>query len=467
MPRPKLDRTTAVSLTVALALFMENLDASVITTALPQIARSFGSDPVQLSSAVTSYLLSLAIFIPATGWLAERWGARRVFLSAVMVFALGSVFCAMSGDPAQLTASRIVQGLGGAMMVPVGRIILLRSVSKAGLVRAVSFLTVPALLGPMLGPPVGGLITTYASWPWIFLLNVPVALLLLIVVLRVIDRDVRTECPPFDALGFALSACALGGLVLSFETAARSGLSVALGLVVGVSVLAAGLYVVHARRHPEPILQPGPLHVPTFRLTLIGGGLFRIGAGALPFLVPMLLQLGFGLTAFASGMLSLAGAAGSLIMRVAAGSVLRTCGFRTALIGNGLLCAVLAAGHAALQPATPIWVIAALLFSAGFFRGLQYNALAALTYADVPENKISAATALSNTGQQLCQSVGIAFGALLLQLALWSRDGATPGTSDFLPSFIVVSIAMSISGLLFLRLRRDAGAALTDRAERN
>src|SRR5258708_3107665 len=331
----KLERSAVIALTVACALFMENLDGTVIATALPQIADSFAVSPVHLSLAITSYLLSVAIFIPASGWVADRFGARTIFRAAIAIFMLGSILCGLSSSIAELTGARILQGVGGAMMVPIGRLVLLRNVTKSDMVRAMSYLTVPAMLGPVLGPPVGGFIVTYASWRWIFFLNVPIGILGLVLVSILIENYKEPETPPFDLVGFVLSAVALVGTMSGFEAIGRGGVPLAFALVlVAVGLLAVVLYLRHASRHANPILDLLLFRVPSFAIAVGGGSLFRIGIGALPFLLPLLLQLGFGMSAFASGMLTFASAVGALAMKITARPILRPWAFRNVRIAN-------------------------------------------------------------------------------------------------------------------------------------
>jgi EmrB/QacA subfamily drug resistance transporter len=448
----------AVALIVACALFMENLDGSITVTALPQIAASFGTDAVSLSISITAYLLSVAVFIPASGWVADRFGARTIFLAAIVVFTLASIWCGLSGGLLTFTLARTLQGLGGAMMVPVGRLVLMRSVDSHELVKAMAYLTVPAVLGPVLGPPLGGFIVTYVSWRWIFFLNVPIAVLGVWLVLRIIPNYREETSPPFDWLGFVLSGIALPGLVFSLEEASQRGLTPALAALLAVSIGTLVLYIRHARRVPNPLLDLKILRIPTFRTAFVAGNLFRISAGAVPFLLPVMLQVGFGLTAFASGLLTFVSAIGSVLMRMLAGSFLKRMGFRAALTLNGLLCAVLLVGHALLQPGTPVPLMLTLFFAAGFFRGLQYNGVAALTFANVARAEMSRANALASTAQQVSQSIGVAAGAALLNLTLAWRGGEIFGPDDFWPAFLGTAALGALSAVMFLGLARDAGA---------
>jgi EmrB/QacA subfamily drug resistance transporter len=441
---------------------MENLDSTVLSTALPAIAESLDENPLHLNLALTSYLLSLAVFIPISGWVADRFGARRVFRAAIVIFTLGSIFCGLSDSLAQFVIARVFQGLGGAMMVPVGRLVLLRTVPKSELVRAMMYLTVPAMIGPLLGPPVGGFITTYLHWRWIFWINLPIGLLGILLVTLFIE-DVREERPPaFDWRGFALSGLGLTALVGGFETVARGFLpSLAVATLFAAGAIMLVLYVAHARRHPYPVLDLSLLRIPTFRTSIAGGFLFRLGIGATPFLLPLMLQLGFGLTPFESGLLTFATAIGALLMKTTAGPILRRFGFRRVLIGNAALGGALLAAYGLFEPATPHWAIVALLLVSGYFRSLQFTSVNTIAYADMPRERMSRATSFASVGQQLSMSVGIGAGALLLHLTVLARGDTTVTAADFAPAFFLLGLVCALSALVHLPLSADAGAEVS------
>jgi EmrB/QacA subfamily drug resistance transporter len=451
-----------IPLIVACALFMENLDSTAIATALPAIAAAFGESPVRLSLAITAYLFSLAVFIPISGWVADRFGARRVFRAAIVVFVLGSVLCGFTSSVWELVAARTLQGLGGAMMVPVGRLVLLRATAKADLVRAMAWLTVPALLGPVLGPPLGGFITTYVSWRWIFWINVPIGLLGIALVSRFIP-DVREErTPPLDLPGFLLSAVGLLGLVAGFETIGRDlvpgGVTL---LLLAAGSLGVGLYVWHARRAHHPVIDLALLRVPTFRASVAGGSLFRVGIGAIPFLLPLLFQAGFGLSAFESGLLTFAAAAGAMLMKATAVPILRTFGFRRVLIANALISSAFIAAYGLFQPTTPHLVILAVLLAGGFFRSLQFTSINTLGYADIERARLSRATSFASMMQQLSLTLGVGTGALLLNLSMAVRGGAHVAAGDFTLAFVAVALLAAASALVYLPLAADAGAEVS------
>jgi EmrB/QacA subfamily drug resistance transporter len=454
-----------VPLIVACALFMENLDSTVLATSLPAIAADFGESPVRLSFAITSYLFSLAVFIPISGWVADRFGARHVFRGAIVVFLAGSILCGLSDSLWQLVGARVLQGLGGAMMVPVGRLVLLRSVAKADMVAAMAWLTVPALVGPVIGPLLGGFITTYFYWRWIFWINVPIAILGLVLVTRFIPGSREPPPPPFDAAGFLLTAAGLVGLMFGFETVGRDIVPAwASAALLAVGAACALLYVRHAAAVAHPVLDLGLLRVPTFRASILGGFLFRVGIGALPFLLPLLLQAGFGLSAFESGQLTFAAALGALTMKFAAKPILRRFGFRRVLLANALLSAVSLAAIALFRPDTPHAAILAVLLVGGFFRSLQFTSINTLGYADIDQRRMSRATSFASMAQQLSLSAGVAVGAVVLHLAMAARGGGGGGTLaavDFVPAFLAVGACAGLSALAYLRLPADAGAEVS------
>jgi EmrB/QacA subfamily drug resistance transporter len=454
-------------LIVGCALFMEMLDSTVISTALPAIARSMGENPIKLNLAITSYLLSLAVFIPISGWMADRFGARTVFRSAIVIFTIGSICCGLSQSLPQLVASRILQGFGGAMMVPVGRLIVLKTIPKSELVQAMSYLTVPAVLGPVVGPPVGGFIVTYYSWRWIFFINVPIGLLGITLVTLYIENIREEAVWPLDLRGFLLTGIGLAGLVFGFEMIGREVL--APGMVMCILVaggLCMGLYYLHAQRTRYPIVDLGLFGIPTFSFATLGGGLFRMGIGALPFLLAMLLQLVFGLSPFAAGLLTFTAAAGALTMKMAAGPIIRRLGFRTVLFGNGVISAFLMMSYALFRQTTPHLLIVAALLSGGFFRSLQFTALNTLTYADVPQSSMSYASSLSSMAQQLFLSLGVASAALILHLSLGGRHVSQLSAHDFTAPFVIIGILALFSSCFFLLLDKAAGDEVSGRQPR-
>lgn len=457
-------RTRLTAVIVACALFMQNLDSTVIATALPTMAHAFGIQAVRMNVTLTSYLLSLAVFIPASGWIADRFGTRTVFRAAIVVFTLGSILCGLSDSLATLVGARVLQGIGGAMMVPVGRLVLLRTAPRSELVAAMAWLTMPSLLGPVLGPPVGGFIVTYFSWRWIFYINVPIGMLGVVLITLFIEDAREPPRGSFDFVGLMLSGVSLAGLMFGLETAGRGVVPpLWTETILTIGLLAAAGYALHAWRHPAPLLDFSLLKLPCFGVSFCAMMLFRTGIGALPFLLPLMIQVGFGDSALASGMITFASAAGAFVMKPAAQHALRLFGFRRTLLWNGILAGLMFATCAAFRPAWPVAGIYAVLLVGGFFRSLQFTAYNTLSYGDVPRARMSAATSLYTTGQQLAATVGISSGALALEVAmrLSGNQHAAPG--DFSMAFLAVACLSLAAAPIALLMPRDAGDDLTGR----
>jgi len=453
-----------VPLIVATALFMENMDSTVISTSLPAIAHALGTDPLALKLAVTSYLLSLAICIPASGWTADRFGTRNVFRAAIAVFVLGSIGCAASHSLEEFVLARIVQGMGGAMMTPVGRLIMVRSIDKRRLLNAMALVTIPALIGPICGPPLGGFITTYASWHWIFLINVPIGVVGMALASRFIP-NIRVERPdPFDYLGFVLSGCAIAGLAFGLSAIGLEFLPTSIvASLLGGGAISAVAYLIHAKRTPTPILDLNLFRLPTFRASIFGGFLFRLGIGALPFLLPLLLQIGFRLTPFQSGLITFTTALGSMFMKAAVATVLRRFGYRNVLLYNALISSAFLAACATFVQGMPFAAMIAILLSGGFFRSLQFTSINTIAYAEIEPAKMSRATAMVAAAQQLSLSTGVAVGALAVEMTLRLRHSPEMGINDFPPAFLFVGLLSASAVFIFMRLPPDAGAELAGR----
>ncbi len=457
-------RDRIVPLIIAIALFMENMDSTIIATSLPAIATDIGTNPLALKLAVTSYLLSLAIFIPASGWTADRFGARTVFRAAIAVFVLGSIGCALSSSLTDLVLARIVQGMGGAMMTPVGRMVLVRTISRRELVSAMAWVTTPALIGPVIGPPVGGFITTYASWHWIFLINVPIGLVGIVLATRYIE-DVRAENHArFDIVGMIYAGLGIAGLAFGLSVLGLNFLpwTIVAALIVGGAIFTVA-YLVHARHTASPALDLTLFRLPTFRASVLGGFVFRLGIGAMPFLLPLMLQVGFGMTPFASGLITFGSAAGAMGMKVAAATVLRRFGFRTILVFNAVVSAGFIAVCAAFTPATPAALMFTVLLVGGFFRSLQFTCVNTIAYAEVEQSRVSRATALVSVGQQLAIAAGVALGALAVDVTAQLNGHTELAASDFAPTFLAVGAISALSIIVFARLPADAGAELSGR----
>ncbi|HEU0153944.1 MAG TPA: DHA2 family efflux MFS transporter permease subunit [Arenimonas sp.] len=454
-----------LALIVACALFIENMDSTAIATSLPAIAADLGTEPIALKLALTAYLLALAVFIPVSGWIADRFGARSTFMAAIAVFLLGSLACAASGTLEQMVAARFLQGMGGALMVPVGRLVLLRTVPKNELVQALSWLTIPALVAPILGPPLGGLIATYSDWRWIFLINLPMGLLGLFLAWRFVP-DLREPVKPLDWTGFALSGLGLALALFGFSSLGRHMVSTpvaAVCLVLGLGGMAG--YVWQALRHPHPLIDLRLLKLPTFRAGVMGGMLFRIGIGATPFLLPLMLQLGFGLTPLASGLLTFVSAVGAMFMKTIAATVLKRFGFRRVLWINALLASAMLAGFGLFRADTAHWVIMAVLLVSGCFRSLQFTSLNAISYAEVDPARMGQASSLSGMMQQLSLALGVAIGGYALQLAGAFTGQDYADASNFGWAFLTVGTISALSAWVMFRLPHDAGAEMAGRAE--
>lgn len=457
------------ALTVACALFMENLDSTVIATSLPAIALDLHEDPISLKLALTSYLVSLAIFIPASGWAADRFGARKIFRLAILVFTLGSILCGMSGSLPGFITARVIQGLGGAMMVPVGRLVLLRSIERIELVNALAFLTVPALLGPIMGPLLGGFITTYFHWRWIFWINVPIGTAGIILATLYV-KDVKGEgVSPLDVTGFLLCGSGLACLLFGLGGAGRGLMpwEVAILLVV-LGALALTAYVLHARHAAFPLIDLKLLAFKTFRASVMGGSLFRIGIGSIPFLLPLMLQAGFGMSAFQSGSVTFIASVGAMAMKATAAPILRIFGFRRVLVYDAILSAAFLGAYGFFTPSTPVLLMMGVLLVGGFVRSLEFTSLNAIVFAEIDPSKMSRAVSFSSAAQQLSLSIGVAAGAGALQGFAFLNPGVhVLALENFKWAFVAMATVSLSAAAVFLRLPPDAGSDLiASRAEK-
>ena len=448
---------------IAGAFFMENLDGTIIATALPQMARSFHVGAVNLNIGMTAYLLTLAVFIPISGWIADRFGSRTVFAAAIGLFTLASLLCGIAHTLTQFTLMRILQGVGGAMMVPVGRLIVLRSTPKHQLTQAIAYITWPGLTALVLGPPLGGFITTYASWHWIFFLNLPLGIAALILTLLWVENIRAGQRHPFDWLTFTLAGCASTGAVYAMEKLGGEGTHWQLPVtILALSLVSGGLAILNARRHPATsLIDLESLRLKTYRLSVYGASAFRVGVSVLPFLLPLMFQIGFGLNAFQSGLYLLALFAGDLSMKAFVIQSLRRFGFRRILIQNGILTAVSVALCATFGRSTPPLLIAAILFFHGACRSLEFTCMTTLAYTEIAPEKMSRANGFLSAVMQLSMGMGVAVGAITLRLVAHAHghSASLPSLRDF--HLAILLMAILTLGPVFdaLGLAPHAGAA--------
>jgi len=457
-------RSLAVALLVAGALFMENLDGTIIATGLPAMGRSLHAAPVDLNVGITAYLLTLAIFIPISGWMADRFGAKTIFASAIAVFTLASIWCGMARSLGEFTLARVVQGIGGSMMVPVGRLMVVRVTPKERMMAAIAYTVWPALVAPILGPVLGGWIVTYTSWRWMFLLNVPVGVVLLILTLLIVDDGGERSVMSFDTLGFVLVGVSCFGLMYSMEMIGHDPLplrSIAVWLT--GAVVAGVVAVVHLQRTTRPLFDLSVLKIETFRVVLEGGSLFRMAIFATPFLLPLMFQVGFGMSALRSGWLTMAVFAGNLSMKTVTTPLLRRYGFRQVLLVNGSATAMILFACAWLKVGTAIWAVMLLLFLSGLGRSMQLTALTTLGYADLPPTQMSSGSTLASMVTQLNTGLGVAIAAVTLRLSSWfhGRPGGQPVGQDFSVAFAVLGALAVMSLVMTMPLRPNAGSVVS------
>ncbi len=449
-----------IPLVVAFAFLMEQLDATIVTTAIPDMARSLGATPLQMNLAITAYVLSLAVFMPLSGWIADRFGARRVFAAALVVFTAASALCGLSDSLRVLVAMRVLQGFGGAMMTPVGRLVLLRAFPRNQLVTAMTYMTVPAVIGPALGPLLGGLLTTYASWRWVFYVNIPIGAVGVLLALRFIEDTRADRQARFDVPGFLLCGAGLGLLQFGFENLSHPLLPPwAVAGLLAAGLLLLGAYVPYARGRPNAALDLSLFAIRTFRVSTLAGGLSRVGINAVPFMLPLLFQIGFGLSPVQSGSLTFVSSLGTLVVRPVSAWLMRRFGYRGLLSVNGVLCAAVIASFALVEPTTPHWLVFLMVLLFGVARSTQFMTTNTLTYADTPAAKLSRSTSLGGVIQQLTISFGVSVAAALL--ALIAGPGQLPDVADFHDAFLIVALVTLVSAPGFLRLQPEDGAQVS------
>jgi EmrB/QacA subfamily drug resistance transporter len=461
-PFPSEATRRLIPFIVAAPLFLQNLTASILATALPSLALALGSDVLHLNLAITLYLLSVAVSLPLAAWLCERVGPRRLFCAALIVFSLGSVFAALSQSLWHLAAARIFQGLGGAMMIPVGRLILLRSMPPDEIVKATIWYTVPPAIGAIIGPLVGGFVVTYMSWQWLFLINVPIALGACLLALKLLDKDGPGQEIPLDLVSYALLALALLGMLSGLAGSGKGLLStsVCIALILGGIGFAWG-YLKHAQNAAHPVMDFSLLRFLTFKASIVGGFGVRIGQGAAPFLLPLLFQIGFGLSPLAAGSLIFASGVGSLLTRPVLTLAIRRYGFRNMLIGATIVCSLLYFGFALLRPGMSYIAMVALLLLNGAARGMLLVSMNTLGYTEIPKPKMSYATAMSTMGQQVSNTFGVAIAVVLLNIAMEARGSQVLMAEDFWVGFVALGFLNGLALFYFVKLPANAGAELT------
>ncbi|MDZ3992694.1 MFS transporter [Pseudomonas sp. Teo4] len=459
-------QATCIALLVAITFFMENLDATVIATALPQMASDFAENPVSLNIGISAYLLAVAVFIPLSGWVADRFGARNVFAGAIGLFTLASWLCGLATTLESFVAARVLQGIGGALMVPVGRLVVLRTTEKKDLVKMLAVITWPGLVAPVLGPPVGGLIVTHLSWPWIFYLNIPLGVLALAAAWWLIPNTCSSQSRSFDLLGFVFLASACAAWLVGLEMlGSLAGGSLGWGAaLVAAGALLTWLSVWHCQRHPAPLLPLSTLGIATFRASIVGGTLFRLSISALPFLIPLLLQIGFGLSPVDAGLLVLAIFAGNLLMKPFTTGLLRRHGFRRVLLVNGLIGVGSILACLGLHQGMPWHWMALVLFVGGLSRSMQFTTYNAVGFSEVPKSQMGEASTLFSMFFQLAMALGVAVVALLLRVAMVARGGEGGMTvGDFHWALIGVAVIALVALLDAVRLPGNAGEQVLSR----
>ncbi len=443
---------------LAVALFMEMMDATVIATSLPAIATDIGTDPVALKLALTAYLVALAIFIPLSGWLADRFGAVNVFRIAIGVFMLGSLACAFSGTLLEFVGARFLQGMGGSMMMPVGRVLMIRSTPKKDLVSAMAWLTIPALMGPMIGPPLGGFITTYFSWQWIFIINIPIGIAGIVLAGIYLPRSGIRKKERLDVRGFVFIGTAFSGIVFGLSVVSLPALPPLFGLgILTVGVAAAFTYWGHTKRVKNPILNPKIFADKNFSVATLWGSLFRLSIGAFPFLVPLMLQIGYGLNPFESGLITFASAGGAILMKLFAKQTYARFGFYRVLPVAILINGALMLTYGFISPLNFAYVLFALIFLGGFSRSMFFTGMNALMFSTLPDKDTSQGSSIAAVSAQISVAIGVAMAGSLLELSGFLR-GSDLALVDFQTALVVLAVISALAAIPFARMRADAGA---------
>lgn len=452
-------KDTIIPLIIALPFFMTSVDSTVINTAIPAMAESLQVEPVDLKVALVSYLLSLAIFIPISGWMADKWGAKRIFILALWVFTLSSLWCGLANSLVELVIARFIQGFGGALSLPVGRLILVRIFGIKNLIVVMSRVITISALGLMLGPVIGGFITEHFSWHWIFLINIPFGIFSILLAMYWLDDSTPQEVPSLDKVGFILFGTALGGLSFGLSALSETTISSVQGLVIILfSLLVLLTYFRHSNKQDHPIVKTSLLSIRTFRVAAAGNLFSRLGFGGVPFLLPLLLQIGFGYSPLLSGLLLAPTAIGISLSRPLALPLLRNLGYKRVLIWNTFLAGASIWSLALIGPQTPAVIIALLTFIFGFLVSIQYSAMNSLGYADISGENLSAANSIISTLQQLAQSVGVAVSAIFIRLFSYGfSENLELSPFVFKCTFIAIGIFTLFSAFVFIDLKQDDG----------
>ena len=452
---------------VACAMFMQAIDSTALSTALPTLAKAFATDPIHLKLCLTAYIMALAVFVPASAWVADRYGARRVFITAMSVFLLGSVLCALSHNMPELVAARILQGAGGAMMTPVGRIITVSSYPRDQLVTAMAWLTTPAMIGPILGPPLSGFILSIATWPWIFYINLPVGLLGMLAVLKFVPKRRQPHPGPFDTKGFLLAATSISAIMIGAESVGVNLLPLwGQALVWSLALGTGWAYIRHAHGREKPVLNLELLKVHTFRVNQTGASLVRMTIGAMPFLLPLLLQGGLGWTPLQAGAATMSSAVGSISARLGAQYFLRKYGFKAMMIVTAVACGAAMAATGWFRTSTPLLVMIAVLALGGFLRSNHLTSTSSLAFADLPDSAVSQASSLTAVVQQMAQALGITVAGLMLHIAQQMnapRGLPSLAPQNFVLPFTVVGLCAAAAALTYVSLPTNAGSNLHGR----
>ena len=444
-----------LALLVAFTFFMENLDATIIATALPAMATQFGIHAIDLNIGMSAYLLAVAIFIPLGGWLADRFGAKTIFVSAIAVFTLASVLCAVSENLTVFVIARILQGMGGAMMVPVGRLVVVRHTPKKELVQAMAYVTWPGLIAPVLGPPLGGFLVTHFSWQWIFLINVPLGILGVLAALRLVNNEKQADIGKFDFIGFILLASACGSFMYAMDIQNLILSLVGLGLL--------WLAVYYMRRQKNPLLKFDAFKEQTFSVSVLGGSVFRMTMSAIPFLLPLMFQLAFGLSAWNAGLLILAVFVGNVAMKPFTTPLMRRFGFKQVLLVNGVLGTFSIASCALFSPQLPWWSMIVLMFVSGLTRSLQFTCYTSMGFADIKPQDRRYASTMTSLFFPISFGLGVAVSACLLKIVGQVQQHNVATLQDFQITFLIIA-GISLFALIdAIRLKPNAGQASLQR----